>query len=821
MGFDDDGWLAVQRELFGLCLELSGFASENLAMLARSGVAPQAASVLSGMVIMCDWITSNTRAFPLFLLDSGDYEFASEDDEFEDAAMLSCGNNELNLETFRSRARRGWDLIELLPSWKSTLLPVDASSSLYERRFDFPPGSSPRPIQQEALSLARRIEEPGLMIIEAPMGEGKTEAALAAAEVLAARTGAGGVCVALPTMATTDAMFSRVHKWIEHLPRMGAEGAGSVYLAHGKSRLNEEYQGIIRETRYRGGDMDHDGEFSALAEVSDWMLGSKKGMLANFVVCTIDQVLMGVLQMKHLALRHLSLVGKVVVIDECHAYDMYMRQYLDVVLEWFGGWRVPVVLLSATLPKALREEMTNSCLRGWGAGDSFTSATGMDFCYPLITYTVGSKVMQESVAASRRSADVRVQLISDDVQALVDLLKEKLGKGGCAGVICDTVGRAQEAAGALRAVFGAQSVTLTHARFTDVDRMRNELDLRTMLGPDATVENGKRPDFHVVVGTQVLEQSLDIDFDLLVTDLAPVDLLFQRLGRCHRHARSYRPAGLEEACCFVRGVSAWKQGIPEFSKGLTSVYERANLMETMGVCGLTEASAAVYLALPADVSKKVQLAYGQDADSSIPAEWTDSYRAACEQRRSNCEEKQRRAKHCLLKSSRKMAEDQESLTDWYSVASAKNANEDYGPRAVRDSQETVEVILLHQKGNGVHLLPWVGAPDKGVEFGAKIPTDEVPDSGIAKLAVQSSVRLPPSLCRQEYVEELIAVLEKVGAPFVGAWQESPWLQRRLVLPLRDDGGAMSMKIDSNDYKEWILSYTRDEGLTVNAGEKDA
>ena len=101
--------------------------------------------------------------------------------------------------------------------------------------------------------------------------------------------------------------------------------------------------------------------------ISDWMCGKKRGMLSSFVVCTIDQVLMGALQMKHLALRQLALANKVVIIDECHAYDMYMRQYLDVVLEWLGSWHVPVILLSATLPAKQKEEMAGRYLAGWTA----------------------------------------------------------------------------------------------------------------------------------------------------------------------------------------------------------------------------------------------------------------------------------------------------------------------------------------------------------------------------------------------------------------------------------------------------------------------
>ncbi|WP_322354155.1 CRISPR-associated helicase Cas3' [Paratractidigestivibacter sp.] len=822
MGFDDDAWLAAQKELFSLSLNLAGLTSENLIALVREVVAPQAASILSGMLIMCDWIASNAYAFPLIPLESVDWEYLLDGGEYESGAILNCGNEGFDLRTFYERGKRGWERTGLFPSWSKEPLPAVEAVALYKQRFTLPEGATLRAIQREALSLAQSIDEPGLMIIEAPMGEGKTEAALAVAEVFAAKVGAGGVCVALPTMATTDAMFSRVHSWLDHLLSSDNARPGTVYLAHGKARLNEEYEGIVRESRYRKGDMDHGGDKGLSVEVSDWMFGSKKGMLSSFVVCTVDQVLMGALQMKHLALRQLSLVNKVVVIDECHAYDMYMRQYLDVVLEWLGSWHVPVILLSATLPRTLREEMANSYLSGWATdgSSSVPSATNCEISYPLITYTDGLDIRQKDVRASGRSSRVEAQLMSDDVEALVALMKERLGQGGCAGVICDTVTRAQEVARVLGDEFGAQNVTLVHARFTDLDRMQNELRLREMFGPDSTTENGKRPKLHIVVGTQVLEQSLDIDFDLLVSDIAPVDLIFQRLGRCHRHARASRPAGLYEARCYIRGISEWKNGVPIFSKGLTTIYEKASLLESMSVCRLFSLTSAVSLTLPADISKLVQLAYGDEAGSAISNCWGETYRAACSRRENNCREKRLRAQHCLLKSVREMTMNQESLTDWYSVSSLRASGEDYGPRAVRDTQETVEVILLLKKHGSINLLPWVGQPDKGVEFGASVPVDEVPDSRVAKIAAQSSVRLPPSLCRPDWVEEVIDALEQIGAPFVGAWQESPWLQGRLVLPLQEMNSVLEARITLGMGKGWTISYTRDAGLMATVDEEE-
>ena len=849
MGFNHEQWLAVQDELFSLALALSDMTLGELVELVVSFIPAQVASVLSGLLIMCDWISSNADAFPLVSLglpgNAWDYGMHDAD---RDTSQLGIDSGALKIFQFSERVQRGWESTALLPSWQELEPPTEGVDELYSSRFDLPNGARPRPVQRAALVAARDVGEPGLLIIEAPMGEGKTEAALAAAEVLAARTGAGGVCVALPTMATTDAMFGRVHTWLRHLGEGAGVNPGSVYLAHGKARLNEEFQGIARGAgRYVGVDQDavdargHEG-----IVVSDWMRGRKRGVLANFVVCTVDQVLMGALQMRHLALRQLSLANKVVIIDECHAYDMYMRQFLNDVLGWLGSWRVPVVLLSATLPTCQRDELMESYLKGreatWKRGEGpvrrgnrrlrspFAVAEGSACvvkssehkpeAYPLLTYSDGAHKITKAVPASSRGGEAVVSMMDDGLDSLVSLLHEKLGDGGCAGVVCDTVGRAQEAAEVLVREFGGEHVSLSHARFIDLDRMENERRLRGLLGPEATLENGKRPSLHIAVGTQVLEQSLDIDFDLLVTDVAPVDLLFQRLGRCHRHARGLRPAPVRQACCYVRGISEWRDGIPRFDAWVTRVYQRASLFEALSVCGLRDANGAATLTLPADIARLVRLAYGSGAASGIPEAWMSTYEKAVCARAMAEEEKRRRARNgCLLKDVRGMLRNRETLTGWYEPLKLAGANDDErGPRAVRDTGESIEVMALCLRAGRVFLLPWVGDEGRGVGLGAELSLDEVPSGPVARLAAQSLVRLPLSLCPDDTrAELLVGALEEMDRPYVMTWQESPWLQGQLALLLEESAPEqLSCVLDlGGGGGRWEVSYARDVGLTVH------
>lgn len=231
-----EAWTAVQVELVTLVALAAGLTHEELAGFANTFVPAPVASLLTGYVIMADWLASDQTLFPLV---SNGYDDEGEDDR--DLRMQPSTWDDVSRQVAGAWQRAG-----LIPAWHEDAVPSVPIDDLYRNRFGFSESMRPRPMQRAAVEVARSVEKPGLMIIEAPMGEGKTEAALAAAEILAARTGRGGICVALPTMATTDAMFGRVHRWLERLPHEDGADARSVFLAHGKARLNEEFQGLAR-----------------------------------------------------------------------------------------------------------------------------------------------------------------------------------------------------------------------------------------------------------------------------------------------------------------------------------------------------------------------------------------------------------------------------------------------------------------------------------------------------------------------------------------------------------------------------------------------
>lgn len=672
VGLDSEAWVSTQDELIDFVANIAGIEEKEWEDLSERRFSVQSAVLMTGLVIMADWIASNSDEdmFPLVRTEP----WADEDEDF----FFSESGEEDDIQSWsglRIRADRAWSCVQLPHAWVPEGIP-SSCQDLFATRFTLPEGAKVRPVQEEAVRIARDTRQPGLMVIEAPMGEGKTEAALAAAEILAQRTGRGGVCVALPTMATTDAMFTRVRRWLEALPSCDFDNEKTVWLAHGKAQLNNDFRGIIAASHRRFSSVDQDDVKQESSQnrkkkqidvppetvVSDWLWGRKKGALANFLVCTVDQVLMSALQMKHVVLRQLAMANKVVIIDECHAYDAYMQEYLKMALEWLGGYRTPVILLSATLPECQRNAMVEAYLKGWcdteprkaskvsileqlrarnasnthhinhTANSEMSCEKGtaeklrlISNAYPLLTYTDGHETKHADVKPSGRSMKVQCRLVDDDDTALLDLMDALLVDGGCIGVICDTVGRAQHAAELLGNHCGRDCVRLTHSRFMDIDRMSNERELRDLLGPDATIGNGKRPGKLVVVGTQVLEQSLDIDFDALVTDIAPVDLIMQRLGRVHRHRRGDgecdRPVSLQTATCYIRGVEAWNNEGPKFSRGADSVYDAAALMESLAVLDLTAAGASCAQQLPQDIARTVRSAYGNDPHGFLPHMW--------------------------------------------------------------------------------------------------------------------------------------------------------------------------------------------------------
>lgn len=670
------------------------------------------------------------------------------------------------------------------------------------------------------------MDDPGLLIIEAPMGNGKTEASLLCAEVMAAKSGAGGVAYLLPTMATSNAMFSRVEEWLKTVPDSKGGSMQSMQLLHSKASLNPDYSKLRSwGSTWMGDEAEAYVEEGVIAH--QWFAGKKRGLLSSFVVGTVDQLLMAALKVKHVQLRHLGLAGKVVVVDEVHAYDAYMNTYLDRILTWLGAYGVPTILLSATLPANRRGELIRA-YRGKDRKSARNNSRRKDIpqapceesgcpAYPLITavtYTgsldQGMYRMCEDLSAG---TNVIVQEMEDDDRALVAQLNDLLSDGGCACVLRDTVSRAQSAYQKLRKAFGVSCVKLVHSRFIAVDRMRNDAELLCLLGPDSD----SRPDKLIVVGTQVIEQSLDIDFDVMITDIAPIDLLLQRMGRLHRHQRgegqSHRPEKLRQARCYVVGVEDWSEAPPRLAKGIDSVYPKALLWRSMlALRTKADGSDAATINLPHDIAMLVGLVYslgnnrGWSLSVDAGQEWADALQSAEKELLESRESAQGRARAWLLDKPKKRKGS--SLIGWlrdsYSVLDDVRAR-----AAVREADESIEVVAVQGLEGEFRLLPWVvdvqGSRPNGGSLGNGYG---VPDDEAARLAANCTVSLPPRLSSVRSYREVIDALEsQVQIP---GWQESRWLQGQLVMVFDPECNSV-VETSSCVYR---LHYSEEAGLEL-------
>lgn len=731
-------WRIAQRELGTLVSSLSFVGEGGTGAISPPPLPVQV--VVAGLVILADWLASSESLFP--------YE---------------CGYRDGYAARAAERAARVAGGMGVRRIWAPSGPPVPAVE-LMKGRFS---RDTARVIQRAAWDLAHDAPGPGLLLVEAPMGEGKTEAALLAAEVIAARCGAAGLFVGLPTQATANQMFGRVTRWLE------SQGGATVALAHGKARRNDEYLRLMPAC-IGFGEHGADGD-KAEVTASQWLAGPKRTLLAPVVVGTVDQLLLAGVASRHVALRLLGLAGKVVVIDEVHAYDAYMSVILHRVLAWLGAARVPVILLSATLPASARGALLSKYA---GAEVPVLPAR-----YPLLSW-IGAPEPQPALPfvpewqrgplVAVRSAEplVRTPAATRSVSAGLELVAEAgeqeaavlagdlAATGGCVLLLRNTVGRAQRSYDLLARRLGRDRVTLAHARFTAADRRERDRVLADCFGPDA---GDRRPGTHVVVATQVAEQSLDIDFDVLVSDLAPVDLLLQRLGRVHRHDRA-RPPHLSSPRMVIVGHDPQPDGPPELPAGSEWVYGRHLLWRTAAVLLGRD-----HVRLPADIPGLVEAVYGEE--SIGPAHWQDALDAARAEFLARLGDLEAAARTVTLP--------EPGATDLWEIRSQDQGEpiEESDGRVqahVRFGPPTIEVVLLRATADPHHAVT-VSAGRQAI-----IPLGAAPSPEQADKALDQVVRLPAQL-----TEPAIR-----AATVPGHWRRSPELSESRLLLLPADGSPL-------------------------------
>lgn len=472
-------------------------------------MADAASHWIAGLITVADWVGSSQRWFPYVRADIDPATYWAKARENAARAVSAAG------------------LVSARPS------PVGGFAALTGK-----PGN-PTPLQSWALSVPLP-DGPSLFILEDVTGAGKTEAAHLLVHRLMAERRASGAWWAMPTMATANAMYARQADMLAGLFDPAGERP-SLALSHGQSRLHERFQASRADWGAPEVPLgDGVAELPASAACAAFLADDKRlSLLADVGAGTIDQAVLAVLPSRFNTVRLLGLADKVLVVDEVHAHDAYVTEELMRLLSFHVAQGGSAVLLSATLANDQRRKLVQ-CWHGLPANRPLPDWNPHEARYPLATATSRKTIHADAVAPapwSRRSTPVERL---DTPDAVLARLKFTLDAGGCAAWVRNTVDDALAAAAMAQAA-GLEPLVF-HARFAQWDRQRIEADVMRLFGPASTPDDRRGK---LVIATQVIEQSLDLDFDQLAGDLAPIDLLLQRAGRMRRHAGRPRPDGAD------------------------------------------------------------------------------------------------------------------------------------------------------------------------------------------------------------------------------------------------------------------------------------
>lgn len=453
---------------------------------------------LAGIATLCDWIGSDSNFF------SPVSEEMPLRDYWEEYAI--------------PRARKALDNSGVFPA-------NTAQRKEFSSLFPEIPELSPL---QAAVDELRINPGPQLYVLEDVTGSGKTEAAFTLLQALTGTGNAGGAYIALPTTATANAMYDRTSEFYRNVYEKKENP--SLVLAHTDRDLSDSFQQSIIPGSWTASNYIKE-EPDASGICNAWLADSRKrSLLAHVGVGTIDQALLAVLITRHQSLRLLGLKEKVLLVDEVHANDIYVHTLLRRLLEFHAAAGGSAILLSATLPRKMRQELLHSF--SFGAGCEPPEIQSNE--YPLIS-RLDCEGLSEIPVESRKevSRSLRFNLVEDE-EYIYSRILEETENGNCVVWVRNSVNDALQAYKRMHEFYPENKVHLFHARFALHDRLRIESDILGRFGKYSTE---KKRSGHILIATQVVEQSLDLDFDFMVSDLAPMDSLIQRAGRWRRHIR--------------------------------------------------------------------------------------------------------------------------------------------------------------------------------------------------------------------------------------------------------------------------------------------
>lgn len=673
---------------------------------------------LMALASFADWIASSAEHFPYG-------RQVKEPEEY--------------LEKARGLARKALDSI----GWHPRTPLMQGQPAGFQAVFS----KVPNGLQRTVAEILKGISEPTLLVVEAPMGVGKTEAALYAHLHLQRAAEHRGLYVALPTMATGNGMFPRVKAFLEK----SGDRPLDLQLQHGTAILNREYR------RLRPQEVGEEGD-SDLVAAHEWFTPKKHAMLSEYGVGTIDQALLGVLKVKHHFVRLWGLANRTVVLDEVHAYDTYTSTLMETLMDWLGRMGSSVILMSATLPRQQRHRL----VRAYGA-----EVPEQEEAYPRLTVVRrGGRARSVSVPAGVERL-LKIDGIPKDIDRMAEEALRLARGGGCVACIANTVQRAQllyqqvcQRSGAGGVIqhsgqlvgrrAGDLEVYLFHARYpSDERRAREELALR-LFGKEG-YQRGSRPHRAIQVATQVIEQSLDVDFDAMISDLAPVDLLLQRAGRLHRFTVR-RPSAHRAARVAVAGLGGELPELGEWGQ----VYSAYILLRTWWA--LQEVKE---VRLPADIEGLIEQVYEQE-QPNVTGELRQRLEEARRRHTEEIDKQRTWAKGVAVEDSDTLL--QSPSEQLGALRLDNDEDQEVQIPLTRYGEPSVNVVPLYRVGSGLYLDP------EGKEPAS---LDREPGPGEAERIFERCLRLSG-----RWIYEAMKHVEPPEA-----WQRQPLLRRLRPLEL--------------------------------------
>lgn len=631
-------------------------------------------TLLSGLTSVADWIGSNARYF-----------------------KLKCDVASAEEYVSQTAARAAQDALKKLGwlGWQPTGIVREFSQSYAYLNFD-----KPHTVQQEIIEAALDAPASTLLIVEAPTGIGKTEIAQYLTDTWLQKHNGRGFYIAMPTQATSNQMFDRTIQFLAH---NYPDDLINIPLAHGNAMFERKQADMqLNEVG--------DDEVGRVVAMSWFVQKSKQTLLAPFGVGTVDQTLLSVLQTRHFFVRLLGLSHKVLIFDEVHAYDTYMSTLFERLLPWLKAVGTSVIMLSATLPAATRQKFVKAY-----TGQELLPDQDNPLPYPAVT--IAHAQQPPRTIQLTKPADDRLQLNwlgNNSPEAILDFLRTELADGGCAAVICNTVKRAQDIFELLHQArqqegtdglplldIKEENLILFHARFPFAWRKPIEEGVLAKFGKPSKGEDDQRPkptERAIVVATQVIEQSLDLDFDVMVTDLAPIDLLLQRAGRLHRH--SLREANRRHPRRLTIAPPDLVDGLPAFGVD-ELIYERYLLLQTY-----RQLHERRELTIPQETANLIESVYTDTIHDNDPL-WQTALLTAHQKLKEDQREQDKKAKQPLIRP----PEDYRLLSQPMRGLEEDNpAVHETFQAKTRDIAPGITLICLFQAENGVRLNPDHDAP---------------------------------------------------------------------------------------------------------------